>query len=38
MFSAILYLCSCGLGVREAVACAQSRVPCCWLLAIWEEE
>lgn len=40
MTAMILDLCSCGLeiGLREAIACAYSRVPCCWLLAMWEEE
>jgi hypothetical protein len=30
--------CGCGLGVREAIACARSRCPVCYLLAIWQEE
>lgn len=35
----ILFLCSnCGLGVREAIACAESRIPCCWLAELWAEE
>lgn len=33
----ILALCRyCGL--REAVACARSRVPACWLVELWEAE